>query len=244
MPAAAPITRITSSIDPALRIAARVVDTRLCLAGLAFDKTYNVTLKTGLPSSGGDKLTEAETVPVELRDKPSLVRFSGGIILPRENAAGVPVTTVNIEKLSLKIIRVGDRLLSQIETGTVDNTTLYGWDAKQLENNQGTLVWSGTMAVDNVKNDSVVTLIPIHDILKGKPPGAYVLVAQDAAKKPGQWTTIRRQTSHGDAMGGGFRHGASPPSRAPMPLPPPGPAGFRSLPAPTTTRHARWPGCG
>jgi len=96
----------------------------------------------------------------------------------------VPVTTVNIDKLAIKIIRVGDRLLSQIETGTVDNTTLYGWDAKQLQDNQGALVWQGSMAVDNVKNDSVVTLIPIHDLLKGKKPGAYVVVAQDAAKKP------------------------------------------------------------
>ena len=34
------------------------------------------------------------------------------------------------------------------------------------------------MDVANVKNDTVVTLIPIHDILKGKKPGAYVLVAQ------------------------------------------------------------------
>src|SRR5580693_8970915 len=172
------------SIDPKVRVATHVVDQRLCISGLDFNTSYSVTLKTGLPSAAGDKLTEEETVPVELRDKPSLVRFSGGIILPRDNAAGVPVTTVNIDKLALKIIRVGDRLLSQIETGTVDNTTLYGWDAKQLEENQGSLVWQGSMAVDNVKNDSVVTLIPIHDLLKGKKPGAYVLVAQDAAKKP------------------------------------------------------------
>ena len=172
------------SIDPAVRIAARVVDKRLCLSGLAFDKTYNITLKLGLPSAGGDKLTEEETVPVELRDKPSLVRFTGGIILPRDNMAGVPVSTVNIDKLAIRIIRVGDRLLSQIETGTVDNTTLYGWDAKQLQDNQGTLMWQGNMAVDNVKNDSVVTLIPIHELLKGHKPGAYVVVAQDAAKKP------------------------------------------------------------
>jgi uncharacterized protein YfaS (alpha-2-macroglobulin family) len=171
------------TLDPAGRIAAHVVDTRLCVAGLAFDKTYNVTLKTGLPSAGGDKLLADETVPVELRDKPSLVRFAGGIILPRDDAAGVPVTTVNIDRLAIKIIRVGDRLLSQIETGTVDNTTLYGWDAKQLQDNQGALVWSGTMAVDNVKNDSVTTLIPIHDLLKGRKPGAYVIVAQDNAKK-------------------------------------------------------------
>jgi uncharacterized protein YfaS (alpha-2-macroglobulin family) len=172
------------SVDPAIRIAARVVDTRLCLSGLTFDKTYNVTLKTGLPAATGEKLVAEEVVPVELRDKPSLVRFNGGIILPRDNAAGVPVTTVNIDKLNVKIIRVGDRLLSQIETGTVDQTQLYGWDQKQLENNQGTVVWQGAMAVDNIKNDSVVTLIPIHDLLKGRKPGAYVLVATDAAKKP------------------------------------------------------------
>ena len=98
------------TIDPIVRVVARVVDTRLCLAGMDFGTTYNVTLKAGLPSAGSDKLTEQETVPVELRDKPSLVRFTGGIILPRDNTAGVPVTTVNVGKLSLKVIRVGDRL--------------------------------------------------------------------------------------------------------------------------------------
>ena len=36
-----------------------------------FDKTYTVTLKAGLPAASGDKLPEDETVPVELRDKPS-----------------------------------------------------------------------------------------------------------------------------------------------------------------------------
>src|SRR6201999_3046206 len=120
---------------------------------LQSNSTYNVPLKKGLPDAAGDKLVEEETVPVELRDKPSLVRFAGGIILPRDNAAGEPVTTINVEKLNLKNIRVGDRLLSQIETGTVDQTTLYSWSANQLEQNQGSMVWSGSMKVANVKND-------------------------------------------------------------------------------------------
>src|SRR6185312_8259224 len=101
------------------------------------------------------------------------------------NAAGVPVTTVNVAKLDLKVIRVGDRLLSQIQNATVDQTTVYGWDARELEQNQGALVWQGTMAVNNVKNDTVVTLVPLHDILKNRKPGAYVLIASDAAKKSG-----------------------------------------------------------
>ena len=180
------------TVDPVVRVAARVADTRLCLAGLDFGTTYSVALKAGLPSAGSDRLVEAETVPIELRDKPSLVRFSGGIILPRENTAGVPVTTVNVGKLSLKIIRVGDRLLSQIQTGTIDDATLYNWGIRELENNQGTLVWQGTMAVDNLKNDTVVTLIPIRDLLKSGKPGAYVLLAQDAAKKSGNEDDYRR----------------------------------------------------
>ncbi|HEY5347116.1 MAG TPA: alpha-2-macroglobulin, partial [Rhizomicrobium sp.] len=59
----------------------------------------------------------------------------------------------------------------------------YSWDRTQLENNQGSVVWSGSMGIDNVKNGEVVTLIPIHDLLKGQKPGAYVLVASDAAAK-------------------------------------------------------------
>lgn len=171
------------SIEPKVRVASHVVGGRLCLSGLDFNTSYNVTLKAGFPSATGDKLAEEETVPVELRDKPSLVRFSGGIVLPRNNADGVPVTTVNISKLKLKVIRVGDRLLSQIESSVVDETTLYSWKDTDLETSQGKLVWEGSMDVAMVKNDTVVTLIPINQILKDKQPGAYVLIAKDAAKK-------------------------------------------------------------
>jgi hypothetical protein len=171
------------SIDPDARVVPRVAGPALCLAGLDFDKTYNVTLKAGLPDAAGDKLIESETVPVELRDKPSIVQFNGGIILPRDNAEGVPLTTVNVTKVKLKLIRVGDRLLSQIESDTVDETSFYSWSAKEIENNQGTLIWQGTMDVNLVKNDTVTTLIPINQVLKDKKPGVYVLIASDANKK-------------------------------------------------------------
>ena len=172
------------AIDPDTRVALRVVGERLCLAGLDFAKTYNVTLKTGLPSARGDKLLEDETIPVELRDKPAIVQFSGGIILPRQNMKGVPLTTINVSKVKIKLIRVGDRLLSQIESGSVDETALYSYSAEEIEKNQGSLVWQGTMDVANVKNDTVVTLVPIEKLLKNKKPGAYVLIASDAAYKP------------------------------------------------------------
>jgi alpha-2-macroglobulin len=170
-------------VTPETRVAVRASDQRLCIGGLAFNQTYSIELKTGLPSAKGEKLDPSETVPVELRDRPPLVRFGGGILLPRENSDGVPVTTINISKLKLKVLRVGDRLLSQLETGVVDQTTLYGWSDNQIETAQGSVVWSGEMDVTLTKNEAVTTLIPLRDMLKTQVPGAYLIMAQDAAQK-------------------------------------------------------------
>ncbi len=50
------------SIDPATKVASHVVDDRLCIAGLDFNATYQITLKSGLPAATGEKLTEDETI--------------------------------------------------------------------------------------------------------------------------------------------------------------------------------------
>ena len=94
----------------------------------------------------------------------------------------MPVTTVNIAKLKIKILRVGDRLLSQLETGVVDQTTIYGYDESRIESEQGSVIWQGTMEVRQIKNEPVTTLIPIRTLLQNAKPGAYVIMAADAAK--------------------------------------------------------------
>ncbi|MGQ0742517.1 MAG: alpha-2-macroglobulin family protein [Alphaproteobacteria bacterium] len=187
------------AVAPETRVAVRATGERLCLAGLQFNKTYSVELKAGLPSAKGEKLEVSETIPVELRDRPPIVRFGGGILLPRENAEGVPVTTVNISRLKLKILRVGDRLLSQLESGLIDRTALYGWDAKQIESAHGSLVFEGEMDVPLSRNEPVTTLVPLRDMLKTSAPGAYLILAQNARAKTGSedgeeyWSEIAAQ---------------------------------------------------
>ncbi len=175
------------TIDPKIPVVARAVGSRLCLSGLAFNASYKVELKAGLPAASGERLALAEMVPVDLQDKPALLRFTGGIILPRDNQQAVPVQTVNVEKLALKIVRVGDRLLSQLGSGLLDQTALYSWDRDQLETQQGAVIWEGEMEVAReggklVRNATVTTLIPVREVLKNHPNGAYVLFARDAAK--------------------------------------------------------------
>ncbi len=170
--------------DPEVTFAVRVTEDRLCIQGLAFGQAYTLELKAGLPALAGEKLTKAESFPVELRDKPALVRFGNGLVLPRDTAGGVPITTVNVAKLDIKVIRVGDRLLSQLQTGVVDQREFYEYERNNIESEQGQVVWTGQLTVpNNRRNDEAITLFPLRRALKEKLAGAYMILATDAADK-------------------------------------------------------------
>ena len=178
------------AFDPAAQIAVRATSDRLCIAGLSYAETYTVTLRAGLPSAKDDeKLAEDEQVRVELRDQPATVAFGSGFILPRESAEGVPITTVNVDAVSIRVVRVGDRLLSQLQDYVLDQREVYDYYADRYVSEQGALVWEGEMAVANVKNQAVTTTFAISDVVPQMKPGAYMILAKDKARegKPYDW---------------------------------------------------------
>ena len=114
-------------VRPATRVAMRVAGDRLCLGGLAFGRDYDVELMAGLPAADGATLAVAETVKVAMGERPPVVAFTGsGMILPRETAAGVPLTTVNVEAVSIKVLRVPDRLIARGVRGIADEPLARG----------------------------------------------------------------------------------------------------------------------
>ncbi|MCC6917706.1 MAG: alpha-2-macroglobulin family protein [Alphaproteobacteria bacterium] len=182
--------------DPGAQIAVRPSKDRLCIAGLQFNQTYALTIRAGLPAASGEKTAEDETIPVQLRDQDPTVAFGAGFILPRDSADGVPVTTVNVDAVSIKVIRVGDRLLSQLQDYVLDQREIYEYDAGTYENSQGSTVWSGEMAVANVKNQAVTTSFAITDALPAMKPGVYLILAKDKNRKEGDdeyWTPMAGQ---------------------------------------------------
>lgn len=183
------------ALDPEASINVRATEDRLCIQGLAFGQTYQVTLKKGLPAVKSDKdekLDADETVTVELRDKPALVEFGTGLILPRDSADGVPINTVNIAKLDVKVIRVGARLLSQLQTGVVDQRQFYSYEANQVQDEQGAVIWEGQMDVPpSYKNQSATVLFPLRKALEGKnAPGVYLIMARDSRDKESTNTEV------------------------------------------------------
>jgi hypothetical protein len=172
-------------IDPEVAINVRVSEDRLCIQGLAFGQTYTVELKKGLPAFKDEKLEAPETVTVELRDKPALVEFGTGLILPRDSADGVPINTINVQKLDIRVLRVGARLLSQLQSGVIDQRQFYTYESRQIEEEQGAVVWEGQMDVPAAaKNQGATVLFPLRKALADRRgPGVYLVTAQDARDK-------------------------------------------------------------
>ncbi|MBL8834726.1 MAG: alpha-2-macroglobulin family protein [Alphaproteobacteria bacterium] len=170
-------------IEPAAQPALRVDGNRLCIAGLAFGRSYQVTLREGFPGADNRRLTEAETVNVELRDRQPLVAFGEGLILARESEQGVPINTINVDRLRVNVYRVTDRGIGSLSRYERFQRSLDQWAIRNLVRENVVQVWQGEMAVQAVRNANVTTLFPIRQAVTERRPGIYLIVARNAASE-------------------------------------------------------------
>ena len=170
-------------LDPATNVALRVDGSSLCLGGLSFGQTPDVTLLAGLPAADGDTLASSETTRIEFGDRPAYVGFSGdGVILPRIDADGIPIETVNVDEVSIEVLRITDRALAfrEITQGYTaaedDWGYLYG---EESPSGVGRVIWEGTMDTSGEPNAPVVTVMPLAETIGTLEPGAYFLRVRD-----------------------------------------------------------------
>ncbi|MEM1086328.1 MAG: alpha-2-macroglobulin [Pseudomonadota bacterium] len=156
---------------------------QLCLNGLSFSSSYTATLREGLPADDGRELGREEDVQVSFEDRPPYVGFRGsGIILPREDADGLPVETVNVDEVRVTVSRVNDRALAfkslnkGVEAAEGRYAYVYG---DENPSDVSSEIWSGSMAIQNLKNAPVVTVFPLPDVIQTLEPGAYYIEVQD-----------------------------------------------------------------
>ena len=171
--------------QPKIPVNLTINGSQLCAAGFGFENDYSLTLREGLPSADEKvKLEAAQTVEISFGDKPGFVGFAGqGIILPRSNAQGLAIETVNVDELNVVVYRVTERILSQLspEQGKASLEGQYSYD--YAANGKRVRVWGDKVAVEKKRNEKVTTVLPMKSIIGDLDPGAYIVTARDAAKK-------------------------------------------------------------
>ncbi|MGZ3306231.1 MAG: MG2 domain-containing protein, partial [Asticcacaulis sp.] len=181
---------VTPALPSAPAVSAK--DSELCVAGLGFTDR-RITVLKGLPGQGGDTLKANADLDFTFGTKPPYVGFAGsGVILPRTEADGVAIETINVSKLGVEVWRVSDRNLVRKTVSAPepvaegDYSDDYGDDSA---NDIGVKIWTGKIGVKIGNGERVTTVFPLGSVLKTLQPGAYVVKVRDSSGNRDKGTT-------------------------------------------------------
>ena len=151
----------------------------LCVGGLAHGAAYAVTLRQGLPGTDGVALKADSVQRFRVFDRKPLAAFrSNGFILPRVGSEGIPLVTVNLPAVAVKVLRLNDRALAaRIRNQTVMDA-LGSYHTDDLADDDGELVWKGRMDVAGERNRESITAVPFRELVPAPKPGLYAVVAE------------------------------------------------------------------
>lgn len=159
-------------------------DQQLCVEGLKHGERYAIVLRQGLPSSVGEDLLKSADYEIYVRDRSPRVRFTGkNYVLPRVGQEGVPVVSVNTDRVAVDVLRIGDRNLLPTVRSDDFLTQLGAYRARKIIDETGLKIWSGTLDVRADLNKDVITAFPVTEAIGQLQPGVYVMVAR-AGDKP------------------------------------------------------------
>lgn len=178
-------------LDPAIPYQVDVSGNLLCMAGLPFEPERQITIREGLPSASGERTEYDETFTLTFGDRPAYVGFAGGgVILPRSEADGIAIETVNVSRIAVQVLRVPDRILSQYAVDPGEQNEEGGWNYWSFNSageSVGVEVYRGEIDVDTAqRNSAVTTVFALGAALRELRPGAYVVKVRDASPSAGQ----------------------------------------------------------
>ncbi|MGK9051632.1 alpha-2-macroglobulin family protein [Neorhizobium petrolearium] len=169
-------------------------DNQICVEGLTHGQRYKLSLRRGLPSSVDEPLVAQVDIDIYVKDRSPTVRFTGdSFVLPSTARRGIPIVSVNTEKADLKLYRVGDRNIASLLANSQFLTQMDGYNASQIEQQSGELVWQGTIDITQDLNKDVVTSFPVDEALPTRKPGVYMLTAAASNAVTQEWDSKATQ---------------------------------------------------
>jgi uncharacterized protein YfaS (alpha-2-macroglobulin family) len=149
---------------------------QLCIAGLRLGATTQVRLRAGMPGEDGLKLNKDVLLNVAMPNRSTRLSFDSRMfVLPRGQVATVTLTTVNLSKVKLRMLRLTERnaIAWSRDTKVGDPLDRYQFDSLA---DSGKVVWEGTADLPHwQQNKSIRTALPLPD--EFKEPGVYLLLA-------------------------------------------------------------------
>ena len=179
-----PATPLESFIttEPAITLSATPRNDRLCLTGFSFGNDYTISLKAGLPGIAG-QLAKDSQFRIDIPNRPPELGFAApeNLVLPRLGNGGLPIRSVNVPKIDVRILHVAD-----------DNLLLEGAhqpltaeSAAAFVPMHGEQIWQGTVEPKGSQNQDAVTMLALDATIGTLKPGLYIATAWPTGSRSG-----------------------------------------------------------
>ncbi len=163
-------------------------ESQVCVDGVTHGERVRLTVRAGLPAASGETLLRPATIEVYVRDRTPSVRFPGrAYVLPKGSEPRIPVVTVNLDSVDLRLFRVPDRNLLRIIQDGMFDSQLTSWEQERIEDRLGAAVWEGEGLVERHLNEDWTTTLPIGEAVDGFEPGVYVMTARAPTEAEEDW---------------------------------------------------------
>lgn len=169
----------------------------LCIDGVQHGTRYSLTLRRGLPANSGEALIKDVELTHYVGDRSPTLRFPGrAYVLAKTEQAALPIESVNLTEVDLRLRRVSDRnLLRSIQDGYFGRP-LSQWQDEHFSSDIAEEVWTGSAVLQNALNQDMTTRLPLAAAIVDQPVGIYALSARvpgaDPYDDPGatQWFVL------------------------------------------------------
>lgn len=157
---------------------------QLCVEGLSHGQRYEVLVRAGLPSAVAENLEKPAELAIYVRDRSPLVRFTGrSYVLPSRGQSGIPVVSINTDRVFVEVYRIGDRsLVSALTNGDLQRQ-LSSYELEQMRQTTGSRIYAGEMSVAMRLNEEMTTAVPVGEAVPELKPGVYAMIAKPADKQ-------------------------------------------------------------
>ncbi|MBW7922250.1 MAG: alpha-2-macroglobulin family protein [Rubellimicrobium sp.] len=173
---------------PGVSFTTEVSGRQLCLDGMRHGERLALTLRQGLPAASGEMLARNVDLNLYIRDRLPQAHFAGrAYVLPRTPDAGLPLETVNVDRLDLQLSRLSERNILRSLQDEYFANPVYAWQEEWFDSQIAEPVWSGSLSVSGDLNRDTLTRVPVAEPLLDQPPGLYVLTATIPGVDP--WDT-------------------------------------------------------
>jgi alpha-2-macroglobulin len=171
-------------ISPAADVDVYAAGDRLCIKGLLHGRRYSVTYRAGIPASPAAKMPKDDVREVVIGNRTERASFAAGrIILPRTGKNLLPIKTVNLSRVNLRVFAVGERALVRVMQQENWAGNLSRYNADNIADTHGREIWQGFVAPANSLNRDVTTLLSMDKMVGGRPTGIYVISASTNKEK-------------------------------------------------------------